>query len=249
MKRNVFLLITGLVVISGIFFFNKKAIIHYANEHLAKPYFLGALGEESGVDKDIRFRKDSFDCVTYVETILAQAKTRTDITAAKALDKIRYYSDDINFYTRNHFTETQWIPHLKEIGVLSEIYMKEEISSYTTDFMFNDWCKNIVNKTDDDSAKCDEVEFKQVTFKYIPKDKINATLLGKLPKNSVVVFVKCNHKANFATTPMVAHMGYLFDGSQLYHASLTKKEVVKVDFLDYIKESSFCGVAFYKIND
>ena len=76
---------------------------HYIGEqYLGTKYILDPLGEEKAPDKDPLIRYDAFDCMTFVETCLADG----DI---EKLNKIRYKDGNVNFINRNHFVETDWL--------------------------------------------------------------------------------------------------------------------------------------------
>lgn len=91
---------------------------------LGAPYKLGPLGEgEAGeFDRDPLWRLDIFDCMTYLETVMALAM---DPDSARALDKtmqrIRYKEGMIGYKTRNHFPETDWIPQNSWAGFLKDV--------------------------------------------------------------------------------------------------------------------------------
>ena len=72
------------------------------HEYLGAKYVADPLGEGRGYDADPLIRKDAFDCVTFVETSLANGKL-------KNLNKIRYKDGDVNFLSRNHFIESDWL--------------------------------------------------------------------------------------------------------------------------------------------
>lgn len=79
---------------------------------LGAPYKLGPLGEGDSAlgDPLPRMRTDSFDCVTYIETVEAMARTRPGDSLLAILDSIRYDRGMVAWRHRNHFTEADWIP-------------------------------------------------------------------------------------------------------------------------------------------
>ena len=84
------------------------------------PYGEGPLGEGSGVEPAPRWRTDSVDCQTFVETVLAMANSTSLPQAKLVLDDIRYAKTPISFSNRNHFTEAQWLPANIGKGYLRE---------------------------------------------------------------------------------------------------------------------------------
>ena len=72
-------------------------------------------GWEDGTDlesmDDFNFRLDTLDCVTYVEVVLALAKTAPGSSFTELLKRIHYKNGIPNFISRNHFTSLDWIPN------------------------------------------------------------------------------------------------------------------------------------------
>ena len=72
-------------------------------------YKLDPLGEGRGEDTDPIFRLDAFDCLTFVETVLAMADARRMDEAEAMLQKIRYKHGRIGWRFRHHLTWGQWL--------------------------------------------------------------------------------------------------------------------------------------------
>lgn len=85
---------------------------------LGAPYKLGPLGEGDSALGDAlpRFRTDSFDCVTYIETAEAMARATRPDSVLPVLDAIRYDNGRVSWRHRNHFTEADWIPANTQAG-------------------------------------------------------------------------------------------------------------------------------------
>jgi len=79
---------------------------------VGRGYLLGPLGEgdSSRGDPKPRFRLDSFDCVTYLETSLALARARDTSDLLSRMDSIRYLDGRAQWRWRNHFFEGDWLP-------------------------------------------------------------------------------------------------------------------------------------------
>lgn len=86
-------------------------------------YRLGPLGEgrQGRFDRDPIFRFDRVDCVTYVETVMALAMSRSVPQAIRAMQKVRYKNGKIRYSHRNHFTATQWLAENEKAGYLQTI--------------------------------------------------------------------------------------------------------------------------------
>lgn len=90
---------------------------------LDAPYVLSPLGEGVGAspDGDPRLRFDAFDCTTFVETALALALSSSLDDARQRLDLVRYDRGVVDFVSRRHFPEAEWIPALVRAGLLEDI--------------------------------------------------------------------------------------------------------------------------------
>ncbi len=86
----------------------------------ANPYVFEPLGEGSGANFNQKplYRLDVFDCMSFVETMLALASTPLASDSAELLNSfqekinaIRYKDSIVSFYTRNHFPEVDWMPN------------------------------------------------------------------------------------------------------------------------------------------
>jgi hypothetical protein len=88
---------------------------------LGTPYVLGNMGEGpdgDGRDKDPRYNVATTDCTTFVEHAMAFALSRDVAEAKRNLDRIRYVKGAVNYGTRRHWPEAQWVPGLVEEGYL-----------------------------------------------------------------------------------------------------------------------------------
>lgn len=77
---------------------------------LGRPYLSDPLGEGQGHDADPFARYDVFDCLTFVEEVLALALAGDPAHAADVRDALRYGAGPRTYAHRHHFMELQWIP-------------------------------------------------------------------------------------------------------------------------------------------
>lgn len=90
-----------------------------AGAFLGAPYVHSPLGEGFGPDPDPRFRLDAFDCMTFVETVVALGSASSVEEARRALDDVRY-SGPPALAARNHEVLSQWIPANVAKGWISD---------------------------------------------------------------------------------------------------------------------------------
>ena len=95
-------------------------------EHISAPwvggtYQLGPLGEAGGIDAEPVTRYDAWDCLTFVEEILALALSPMPERAHEVRMALRYRDEEITYENRRHFMLTEWIPGTVEQGWMEDI--------------------------------------------------------------------------------------------------------------------------------
>lgn len=84
---------------------------YFSQRLLERPYFLGPTGEGFGAPIEPKPRIDltRFDCVTYLEHVLALAHASTADGVYGILQQIRYENGKVSFETRKHYFVEDWI--------------------------------------------------------------------------------------------------------------------------------------------
>lgn len=85
----------------------------FSQRLMGVPYYLGLLGEGrfSDISAGPLYDLSRFDCVTYMEHVIALALSKDLLGFEQEILKVRYHSDSIQFKTRNHFFEADWLAH------------------------------------------------------------------------------------------------------------------------------------------
>lgn len=210
---------------------------HYIGErYLGAKYVLDPLGEEKAPDTDPLIRFDAFDCLTFVETSLANGNV-------DKLNKIRYKNGEINFISRNHFTSIDWLENNKDIVEnISNKYGKTAVRTAVIDKQ--NWFKRVHNI---------DVKMPKQTAKmeYVPYSNLSQIITTDKPL--IVMFIVDNPKIvdKIGTDLIVSHVGFLLPNGKLRHASSQYKRVVDVDFQTYIteraKNKNNIGIALLEI--
>lgn len=101
---------------------NAVRIERVSNRMRGTRYVLDPLGEgERGeMDRDPIVDLERVDCLTFVETVMALAKSSSLENATARLQRIRYKGGAIGWATRNHFTAAHWWPANVEAGFLRD---------------------------------------------------------------------------------------------------------------------------------
>ncbi|MBN2798429.1 MAG: DUF1460 domain-containing protein [Deltaproteobacteria bacterium] len=85
---------------------------------LGQPYRSDPLGEGEGYDPDPPARYDVWDCLTFVEEVLALSLAGDPAHAASVRTSLRYGDRTPSYATRHHFMELQWLPEAQAQGWL-----------------------------------------------------------------------------------------------------------------------------------
>jgi hypothetical protein len=95
----------------------------YSLTFSGKPFLKNPLGEgpSGDFDKNPLYRFDGFDCTTYIETVMALARSQTKAEFEYHMNHIRYKDGEISFFTRNHFPCADWIPNNIKSNYVSDI--------------------------------------------------------------------------------------------------------------------------------
>lgn len=247
---------------------------------LGLPYGKGGpLGEgpEGRYDQDPLYRFDTFDCTTFVETIMALALSRDVNEFESRLDHIRYKDGVVDYFSRNHFTDLQWIPFNIENGYMSEltyevaksseIQIAEALINYPAWVLSHKINQIIVPEAtleekerllEELKSRAGEFSPEVARLPYISIAQIVAkpSLLKKIPSGTVVNFVRPNWDLTqvAGTHQNISHQGFLFrikNVLYLRHASTTGF-VEEVPFLTYLKRfqnhPTLKGIHLMKVN-
>lgn len=215
---------------------SARVVAHdFGGEYLGVKYVNDPLGEGVGYDADPLIRDDAFDCLTYVETVLACGNV-------DRLNQIRYANGKISFENRNHFFTSDWLRNNADL-----------VENISVDFGATTMRLGTVTKSNwfalmhglsIDVAPTD-IDLKYVPYSNIEKFDTDEPVL--------VAFVVNNpaQSHRVGSDILVAHVGFLLPGGVLRHASRDAGAVVDADFREYVARRALkttnLGVAFFKI--
>src|SRR5262245_55819498 len=95
-----------------------------SRQFLGQPYQINPLTGSADAAEVFTVSLDAFDCVTYVETVLALSLAATVDEFVEWLRKIRYENGRIEWARRNHYS-TDWIRSGMRAGALRAIRLPE----------------------------------------------------------------------------------------------------------------------------
>ena len=227
---------------------SKELILQKTAEFfLEKPYVAGTLDKNDTEKLVINLRE--FDCVTFVETVIALANTTASGNLsfdnfASQLQQIRYRNGVIYGYdSRLHYT-SDWAYNNVEKNILSAMSQQlgGVLQTKTIDFMTSHPSAYNALKTDDSMLKKiknteNEIN-KRKGFYYLPKDKITAKAT-EIPHMAMIAFT--TSIKGLDTT----HTGFAYkkNGKLTFiHASSAKNKVVidEKTLSDYCQAQKSC---------
>src|SRR5689334_14580219 len=86
----------------------SKRIEAISEQFIDSPYVVNSLIGSVDVPEALVIRFDGFDCVTYMEIVLALALSETAKEFNENLLRIRYRNGEIAWQKRNHYTSDWW---------------------------------------------------------------------------------------------------------------------------------------------
>jgi hypothetical protein len=81
----------------------SERIAYISHAFLGAPYIVDPLGGGAGEKEHLVLREDGFDCVTFCETVLAAARSRSPHDFKSELRRMRYRDGEIDWFARNHY--------------------------------------------------------------------------------------------------------------------------------------------------
>jgi hypothetical protein len=179
-----------------------------------------------GPDQPEKFVIDlrAFDCVTFVECVLAVARSRSPRGFLDELRRTRYREGRVEWISRLH---------------------------YFSDWMKSNQARGAIRiRTRGAGSGCIETGLdviaglpaRRVRFHVVPKRKIHLAR-QRLRDGSIVAFASTRAMLDFF------HTGLVFDEDDplLYHASQKAKKVIVEPLVDYLKRNRMRGIAFASV--
>ena len=236
---------------------------------LGRPYILDALGEGQGAikDSDPLYRTDAFDCLTFVETVLAHTISQEGASRAEienTLSTIRYRDGAVSFENRHHFQYPDWTTGNQKLLTDTTIDLAKSINAKTATSTINLCRKNWFKKSHNvelSSSYKNTAECEDVTITYIPFSELEQHIqkLETIQTTPLVFMTVINDPTlpeKIGTEYNISHTGFIIPSSgKIYirHASVIAKKVVDSNFLSYIqklqKNKKYLGFAFLKLNN
>jgi hypothetical protein len=250
-----------------------------SRRYLGVRYQLDPLGEGPGapIDPDPLLRYDRFDCQTYVETVLALARSAAPQDLLPELAAWRYRGGQVEFGARNHFPDADWIPNNIARGALVELtdrvagnYPVLEARARITR---GAWLRSLAHNPTQarniqlrtsHAARGRLAELArsatdtEASVRYLPREALaDAAVLARIPSGAIVFIVRpaTSMFGRVGSVQNISHLGFAIrEGERLLyrHASSGRaRAVVDESLATYLarmaKSRSFAGIAVYGV--
>lgn len=201
-----------------------------------RPYLFPGLGE--GDVRGPLWNLDCFDCVTFVEQVLALALASGAEEFEPILCRIRYYQGWIAFDYRNHFMEADWVPH--------NAWLLESPLPAPREFVMGrriDRGDFLVRQGGSLPPEFPPVE--TVLFPVIRPDFLAGDEAPTFPPVSLVGIVRPSKET------LIGHVGFLFGADGLFfHASSQQGKTVSQPLTEYVAaHPKVVGVTLFPIRE
>lgn len=180
---------------------------------LGKPYTADPLGEGERRDPDPVVRYDTFDCLTYVEEVLALALSADPQGAGPIRTALRY-DGTVAYGERHHFMELQWIPRALEQGWLTDTTDRygpvSVLEKQVTPAMWANWAGRKKFTLTDDELPVGPMQLRVLGL----DDAIAAA--DRIPVGSILLTVRVDR----SWKPIwISHLGLVISDQKVRHAT------------------------------
>ncbi len=186
---------------------------------LGRPYLIHPLIGSPAQPEQFVTRMDGFDCVTYLETVLALAQARDVESYLQRLRTLRYDGGEISYAKRLHYT-TDWHHAHVQRGWLQDLTANE----------------GSVERTKTLNVLAGFAPRAQ-TFRYYPKTKLNAVTRW-LQDGDLIYFVSARNGLD------TYHVGMLFrigDKWVMRHAARSQGQVTEQPLAEFFQQNRMSG--------
>jgi len=220
----------------------RERIAQASKAFLGAPYVRDPLGEGPGKkpDSDPLVRADAFDCATYVETVLALARSSSLEELGKTLEDIRY-DGEVAFDRRHPLFASQWLPANVRKGYVRDITEEvagERVQRLTKEVTLASWkARKAATWLE---LPEERIPVGSLAIPYVPLGEIRR--LGKRIPSGTLFMVVREDRPNI---PFVeTHVGFVIQtdrGPVVRHAARALKGVADEDLPHFVGRNERYG--------
>ncbi len=186
---------------------------------LGRPYVEAPLGGGAGLPEVFTVSLNAFDCVTYIETVIACALSRTLNEVVDTIRELRYESGEIAWSHRNHYM-IDWARRNESRGFIQNITTGE----------------GTIEKT----CKVDTIPglpAKTISFRYFAKHSL-AKVEAIARTGDLIFFVSEKDTLDVFHTGLLIKRG---DSMLLRHATRTAGAVIEQPLIEFVTDNEPAG--------
>ena len=203
-----------------------QEVIIRARSYIGSPYVANSLVGAHNREEKLITTRTSFDCVTFIECVLAECLSKNRDTAFEdELRKLRYRHGVVSWLSRLHYLSS-WLKYHEERAILKEIFPPANL---------------ITRKL----ALIPHYPVVECALNFIPINKLKDNL-GILKSGDIIAFGSTKEDLD------VSHVGFLDTGSNgapsLIHATKQLQSVVEEPLETFISRfGSTPGILAYRV--
>ncbi len=233
---------------------------------LGAEYKVNPLGEDvyGEFDQAPLYRSDFFDCLTFVNAVIALSRSGSVEEFSRWMIKLNYRDQKVDYLFRHHFMTSDWNPCNQKLNIIKEYTVNcvSQLDRVVEARAFIDKKNWLTKKTEADLFFVDNTD-KKIALKklqnstnhfvneesiihYIPMDlllkgkTIYAELVQRITPMNVIELVRPNWdlRDSIGTCLNVSHLGFLIKKGEdliIRHASKIAGKVVEADLRDYLE--------------
>jgi hypothetical protein len=191
-----------------------------SSRFLGAPYIVNPLVGSATTPERLTVSLQDFDCVTYIETVLAFALADSVDQFVELIRRIRYKNGEIDWHSRNHYM-TDWIRNNVRQGFVTNITRGRDTVSRTRTL-----------------GLLTGLPPKTMTFRCLPK-RLFHRIKSRIEDGDMIFFASVRKRLD------IFHTGLLFwQGERLIlrHGSRSQGGVVAQPIEDFLKQNRMAGV-------
>ncbi len=200
----------------------------------------------------------SFDCVTFVDTVMALLYAKDDKHFERTWQKLRYQGKGVSYLQRNHIVELHWLKRQNLKPWQPACCSHQEKAFIDEGGFYTQLCLR-KGVSDADCQPYQQRSGKWVTLPVIGFEELSRLHYSDFPDLSLVLVTRHDwpkEKAGLGTQLLVSHLGFVYrkDGQLRFRqASSVLKKVVDVNFQEYINDYyagslTISGFSFYRLS-
>ncbi|HWC76665.1 MAG TPA: N-acetylmuramoyl-L-alanine amidase-like domain-containing protein [Blastocatellia bacterium] len=196
---------------------------------LGRPYLENSLIGGPETPEVFTVTLDGFDCVTYLETVLALAVSKTSGDFLTTIRQLRYENGEVGWKRRNHFM-IDWARKNEELGFIQDLTTGPGSIRRSRTL-----------------GIIDGLPRRKVSFKCFPRSDLSQ-LYRRCETGDVILFVSTRKLLDvFHVGLMVRHAKG--NGPLLRHATRKAGSVIEQDLAEFVDQNRMSGVILLRPTD